>query len=53
MIFGTRAVIEAVQAGKEVDKILMRRDLQNDLSRELFNIVKDTHIPIQRDPQEK
>ncbi|MDR0863607.1 MAG: 23S rRNA (guanosine(2251)-2'-O)-methyltransferase RlmB [Candidatus Symbiothrix sp.] len=53
MIFGTRAVIEAVQAGKEVDKILMRRDLQNDLSRELFNIVKDTHIPIQRVPQEK
>jgi 23S rRNA (guanosine2251-2'-O)-methyltransferase len=53
MIFGTRAVIEAVQAGKEVDKILMRRDLQNDLSRELFNIVKETHIPVQRVPQEK
>jgi hypothetical protein len=53
MIFGTRAVIEAVQAGKEVDKILMRRDLQNDLSRELFNVVKTTRIPIQRVPQEK
>jgi 23S rRNA (guanosine2251-2'-O)-methyltransferase len=53
MIFGTRAVIEAVQAGKEVDKILMRRDLQNDLSRELFNIVKTTSIPVQRVPQEK
>ncbi|MDR2805799.1 MAG: 23S rRNA (guanosine(2251)-2'-O)-methyltransferase RlmB [Dysgonamonadaceae bacterium] len=53
MIFGTRAVIEAIQAGKEVDKILMRRDLQNDLSRELFNIVKTTSIPIQRAPQEK
>jgi 23S rRNA (guanosine2251-2'-O)-methyltransferase len=53
MIFGTRAVIEAVQAGKEVDKILMRRDLQNDLSRELFYIVKETNIPIQRVPQEK
>lgn len=53
MIFGTRAVIEAIQAGKEVDKILMRRDLQNDLARELFNIVKTTHIPIQRVPQEK
>ncbi|GHT06395.1 23S rRNA (guanosine(2251)-2'-O)-methyltransferase RlmB [Bacteroidia bacterium] len=53
MIFGTRAVIEAVQAGKEVDKILMRRDLQNDLARELFNIVRETNIPIQRVPQEK
>ena len=53
MIFGIRAVIEALQAGKEVDKILMRRDLQSELSRELFNIVKTTHIPIQRVPQEK
>ncbi|MDR0832780.1 MAG: 23S rRNA (guanosine(2251)-2'-O)-methyltransferase RlmB [Candidatus Symbiothrix sp.] len=53
MIFGTRAVIEAVQAGKEVDKILMRRDLQNDLARELFTIVRETTIPVQRVPQEK
>lgn len=53
MIFGTRAVIEAIQAGKEVDKILMKRDLQGDLSRELFNIVRDTNIPLQRVPQEK
>ena len=53
MIFGTRAVIEAIQAGKEIDKILMKRDLQNDLSRELFSIVRETKIPIQRVPQEK
>ena len=53
MIFGTRTVIEAVQAGKDVDKILMRRDLQNDLARELFRIVKGTNIPLQRVPQEK
>jgi len=53
MIFGTRAVIEAVLAGKDVDKILMRRDLQSDLSRELFQIVKGTNIPLQRAPQEK
>ena len=53
MIFGTRAVIEAIQAGKEIDKILMRRDLQNDLARQLFSIVKETNIPIQRVPQEK
>ena len=53
MIFGTRAVIEAIQAGKEVDKILMKRDLQGDLSRELFEIVRETNIPLQRVPQEK
>jgi 23S rRNA (guanosine2251-2'-O)-methyltransferase len=53
MIFGTRAVIEAVQSGKDVDKILMRRNLQNELSHALFDIVKTTHIPIQRVPQER
>ena len=53
MIFGTRAVIEAIEAGKEVDKILMKRDLQGDLSRELFQIIRDTNIPLQRVPQEK
>ena len=53
MIFGTRAVIEAIQAGKEIDKILMKRDLQSDLSRELFSIVRETNIPVQRVPQEK
>ena len=26
MIFGVRAVIEAIQAGKEIDKILVKRD---------------------------
>ena len=35
MVFGIRAVIEAIQADKEVDKILVKRDLQGDLSKEL------------------
>ncbi|MDR0413248.1 MAG: 23S rRNA (guanosine(2251)-2'-O)-methyltransferase RlmB [Dysgonamonadaceae bacterium] len=53
MIFGIRAVIEAVQAGKEIDKILIRRDLQGELSRELFQRVRTTAIPLQRVPKEK
>ena len=36
MIFGVRAVIEAIQAGKDIDKILVKRDIQSDLSKELF-----------------
>ena len=36
MIFGVRAVIEAIQAGKEIDKILVKKDIQSDLSKELF-----------------
>ena len=33
MIFGVRAVIEAIQAGKEIDKIMVKRDIQSDLSK--------------------
>lgn len=53
MIFGTRAVIEAIQAGKEIDKILVRRDLQSELSRELFALIKGRPIQVQRVPEER
>jgi rRNA methylase, putative, group 3 len=53
MVFGVRAVIEAVQADKEIDKILVRRDIQSELSRELFAVLKDRNIPVQRVPAEK
>ena len=53
MIFGVRAVIEAVQAGKEVDKILIKRDFHGELTRELFAIARETNIAVQRVPQEK
>ena len=53
MIFGVRAVIEAIQAGKEIDKILIKRDMQSDLSKELFTVLKGTLIPVQRVPVER
>lgn len=53
MIFGVRAVIEAIEAGKEIDKILVKRDIQSDLSKELFAALKDRFIPVQRVPVEK
>ena len=34
MIFGVRAVIEAIQAGKEIDKILVKRDIQSEIYKE-------------------
>ena len=42
MIFCVRAVIEAIQAGKEIDKILVKRDIQSDLSKELVAVLKGT-----------
>ncbi|MEG1546472.1 MAG: 23S rRNA (guanosine(2251)-2'-O)-methyltransferase RlmB [Bacteroides sp.] len=53
MIFGIRAVIEAVQAGKEIEKILVKKDIQSDLSKELFAALKGTLIPVQRVPVER
>ena len=53
MIFGVRAVIEAIQAGKEIDKILVKKDIQSDLSKELFAALKGLMIPVQRVPVER
>ena len=53
MIFGVRAVIEAIQAGKEIDKVLVKKDIQSDLSRDLFAALKGSSIPVQRVPVER
>lgn len=53
IVFGIRAVIEAVQAEKEIDKILVKRELQGDLSRELFDVLKGRDILVQRVPGER
>jgi len=53
MIFGVRAVIEAIEAGKEIDKILVKKDIQSELSKELFAALKGTNIFVQRVPVER
>ena len=53
MIFGVRAVIEAIQAGKEIDKVLIKKDMQGEVAKELFAILKQTDIPVQRVPVER
>ncbi|MDR2791729.1 MAG: 23S rRNA (guanosine(2251)-2'-O)-methyltransferase RlmB [Tannerellaceae bacterium] len=53
MIFGLRSVIEAVQSGKEVDRILLKKGLQGDLARELLDTLRGRFIPVQYVPQER
>ena len=53
MIFGLRPVIEAIEAGKELDKILIKKDLNSDLAKELFSAMKGSQIPLQKVPVEK
>lgn len=52
-IFGLRAVIEAIQHGKEIDRVMFKQGLrQGDLFQELFVLVRDRGIPFQYVPEE-
>lgn len=53
LIFGTRAVIEAVNAGKEIDKIILQKGLSNQLFSELRKAIQGKDIPLQFVPPEK
>lgn len=53
MIYGTRAVIEAIDAGREVDKIMVQSGLKNDLISELLDKARRFKIPVQHVPAEK
>ena len=47
LIFGIRPVLEAISAGKEVDRVLLQKGLRSDLFQELFKQVKELDIPLQ------
>jgi 23S rRNA (guanosine2251-2'-O)-methyltransferase len=51
--FGTRAVMEALQAGREIERILLQKGTQNDLFREIIVTARQQHIPISSVPVEK
>ena len=53
MIFGIHAIIEAIDAGKEIDKILLKNDMQGRLSQELFQAIEGREIPVMRVPVER
>ena len=53
MIFGVRAVMEAIDAGKVLDKVLVRRDMSSAIGKELLIKLEGTGTQIQRVPLEK
>ena len=52
-IYGLRPVIEAIEAGKEIEKLLLQKGLQGELYAELMKRVSDRQIPYQMVPQAK
>ncbi|HNV29499.1 MAG TPA: 23S rRNA (guanosine(2251)-2'-O)-methyltransferase RlmB [Cyclobacteriaceae bacterium] len=53
MIFGTRAVMEAIKAKREIEKIFVQSGLNNDLIKELIQVAKANGVPFTFVPQEK
>ncbi|MEW7279918.1 23S rRNA (guanosine(2251)-2'-O)-methyltransferase RlmB [Aquimarina sp. 2201CG1-2-11] len=53
LIFGIRAIVEAINSGKTIDKLFIQKGLQGDLARELMQLVKRqnityTYVPIEK-----
>ena len=53
MIFGTRAVIEAIRSGREIEKIYVQTGLTNDLIKEMITAAKERKVPYTFTPQQK
>ena len=52
-IFGIRAIIEAINAGKTIDKLFIQKGLHNDLFTELWKLVRVNRINYKHVPLEK
>lgn len=52
-IFGIRAIIEAIEAGRQIDKVFVKYDINGDLAQSLLEKIREFDIPVQRVPEEK
>ena len=52
-IFGIRAIIEAINSGKEIDKVFIQKDADGDLMRDLMKTLKKNNINFSYVPVEK
>lgn len=53
MIFGLHSILEAIEAGKDIEKIYLKRDFGGELVKSLFAKIKEHSIPCQKVPLEK
>jgi len=51
-IFGIRAVIEAIQQEKEIDKVMLKKGIRGELFQQLFNLMREKNVPFQYVPEE-
>ena len=53
LIFGIRAIVEAITAGKEVDKVFLQKDAQGELMKDLLKVMKRNNVNFTYVPVEK
>ena len=53
LIFGIRAVAEAIESGKEVDRVLMQKDLSNPELSRIAQVCNRLRIPVSKVPVQK
>ncbi len=53
IIYGIHTVMEAVEAGKEIEKVIIRKGLTGDLANELKELLTARQVPFQIVPAEK
>ncbi|MCK6616496.1 MAG: 23S rRNA (guanosine(2251)-2'-O)-methyltransferase RlmB [Cyclobacteriaceae bacterium] len=53
LIYGTRAVMEAIVAGREIERLFIQKGLHNELLRELLRLVRERNISFTYVPVEK
>ncbi len=52
-IYGMRVVTEAIQAGKDIDKILIKKDMHGELATDLLTAARHRKLLVMRVPVEK
>lgn len=53
LIYGIRPAIEAIRAGKEIERIVLQQKLRGEGFQELFTLIRELEIPIQYVPLER
>jgi 23S rRNA (guanosine2251-2'-O)-methyltransferase len=53
LIYGIHPILEALHSGKDIEKILLSRELRNPQVREITSLADQLEIPVQKVPGEK
>ncbi|HHP7242064.1 MAG TPA: 23S rRNA (guanosine(2251)-2'-O)-methyltransferase RlmB [Cyclobacteriaceae bacterium] len=52
-VYGTRAIIESIKAGKSIEKVFIQKGMRSELSDQLFKLIRDNDISFSVVPFEK